>query len=262
MGGGGVGRGGDGVGGTVAGGGCVENDLSAVHTVGLPGRVEVHVEPDEASSCGAGDLCAAHPGAGAPHAEIELIVGALGVGGGEQPTIFDHQQFDSASVAGQGAMVPWRSGFSTRTERSPPPPASCKGMLMVAPEAVVIPNVVPPLLIHPVSGCPSPSTSITCLVVAPVGTPLPVGTQPEVAAGAAPAASAAVAMPVVGGGPVGVGADPVVVVVTVAVEGPAAVVGAGVAVGVGPDPQAVSSVAPNTAAARAGRLRAVRIVFS
>jgi len=67
-----------------------ENDLGAVHAVGLPGRVEVHVEPNQASSRGADDLCAAHPGAGSPHAEVELVMGALGVGGGEQPAVLDH----------------------------------------------------------------------------------------------------------------------------------------------------------------------------
>jgi len=86
----GVVGGGDGVGGTVAGGGAGEDDLGAVHAVGLPGRVEVDVESDEASSGGAGDLGAADPGAGSPQAEVELVVGALGVGGGEQPAVGDH----------------------------------------------------------------------------------------------------------------------------------------------------------------------------
>src|ERR1035437_3453049 len=75
------------------------------------------------------------------------------------------------------AMVPLPSVFSTRTERGPPP-ARLIGTLNVAPEAVVIPTLVPPL-IHPVSGRPSPSTSMTCLVTAPAGTPVPAGAHPE-----------------------------------------------------------------------------------
>jgi len=65
-------------------------------------------------------------------------------------------------------------------------------MVKVAPEAVVMPKVVP-RSIHPVSGRPSPSTSMICLLVAPAGMPEPVGAQPEVGWAAGAAVGAAVA---------------------------------------------------------------------
>jgi hypothetical protein len=124
------------------------------------------------------------------------------------------------------------------------------GTLNVAPEAVVIPTLVPPL-IHPVSGRPSPSTSMTCLVTAPAGTPVPAGAHPEDSAVAGVVAVPALVAPeaVVDAVPVVGWADELAVVVT----------GPGAADWL--EPQALSASPPNSAAATAAEVR-VRIAFS